>query len=116
MFKTRQQMFNLEIQHEGATVRVFLTGELDLSTAPDVLAQIQGLSSGGLPDLVIDLSALDFIDSAGLYVFITLHKRARAEATKFVLASPRAQFLRLTEVAGLQDYFDFDDSTPNPYA
>jgi anti-sigma B factor antagonist len=103
-------MFSLEIQHEGATFRLLLSGELDLSTAPELLAQIQGLASRGLPDLVLDLSELNFVDSAGLYVFITLQKRARAEQTKFVLVSPRLQFVRLTELAGLRDYFDFDDS------
>jgi anti-sigma B factor antagonist len=110
MPSTREQKFNLEIQHEGATVRVLLSGELDLSTAPELLAQIYGLSSRGLPDLVLDVSELDFIDSAGLYVFITLHKRARAKGTRFVIASPRLQFVRLTQLAGLQNYFDFDDS------
>jgi anti-anti-sigma regulatory factor len=47
-------------------------------------------------------------------VLVTMHKRAREEKTRFVLASPLPQFLNLIQVAGLNDYFDLDGSASTP--
>jgi anti-sigma B factor antagonist len=98
----------------GESVRIFLSGELDMSTGPDLLAQLQESHAHGASDITVDLSELDFVDSTGLCVLVTMHKRAREEKTRFVLASPLPQFLNLIRVAGLDDYFDLDGSASTP--
>jgi anti-sigma B factor antagonist len=98
-------------QDEGSeNVRIFLSGELDVSTDPDLLAQLQESHAHGVTEITVDLSELEFVDSTGLSVLVTMHKRARDEKTRFVLASPLPQFLNLIQVAGLNDYFDLDGS------
>lgn len=101
-----------EQDDEGEQVRIFLTGELDVSTAPDLLAELQAAHAQRASVITLDLSKLDFIDSSGLSVLVTMHKRTSEEDTRFVLASPSPVFLKVAEVAGLHDFFDIDDSVP----
>jgi anti-sigma B factor antagonist len=94
----------------GERVRILLSGELDVSTDPELLARLQESHARGVSEITVDLSELEFVDSTGLSVLVTMQKRARDEKTRFVLASPSPQFLNLIRVAGLTDYFDLDDS------
>jgi anti-sigma B factor antagonist len=60
---------------------VTLSGQMTLGTSLKVAdSQIQGLITDGVTKLVIDLSAVDYMDSAGLgmlvYVFGTLREKA----------------------------------------
>jgi anti-sigma B factor antagonist len=98
----------------GETVRIFLRGELDVSTSPDLLAQLQESHALGASEVIVDLSELDFIDSTGLSVLVTMRNRARDEKTRFAVTSPSERFLSVVRVAGLNDFFDFDDSAPIP--
>src|SRR5256885_4497130 len=66
----------IERIEEGQRLRLALTGELDLYTAPafdDALVEAEGES---WPLLVIDLSSLEFLDSAGLRLVVRSHARA----------------------------------------
>ncbi len=63
-----------------ATAVITLSGQMTLGTSLKVAdSQIQGLISGGVTKLVIDLAAVDYMDSAGLgllvYVFGTLREK-----------------------------------------
>jgi anti-sigma B factor antagonist len=103
----------VEQDEGGENVRIFLSGELDVSTDPDLLAQLQESHARGVSAITVDLSGPEFVDSTGLSLLVTMHKRAQDEKTRFVLASPAPQFLNLIRVAGLNDYFDLDGSASN---
>jgi anti-sigma B factor antagonist len=104
----------VEQDERRQNVRIFLSGELDVSTDPDLLAQLQESHAQGVSEITVDLSELEFVDSTGLSVLVTMHKRAQDEKTRFVLTSPLPQFLNLIQVAGLHDYFDLDGSASTP--
>lgn len=59
-------------------------------------------------DVVIDMSAVTFMDSSGLRLLIDLRQRTEAAPHDLVLRSPSAAVLRLLEVAGLDDHFTLD--------
>ena len=98
----------VEQDEKGETLRIFLQGELDVSTSPDLLAQLHASHAQGATEITLDLSELDFIDSTGLSVLVSMQKRALSDKTKFVLTSPTPNFLRLVEVTGLTDFFGLD--------
>jgi anti-anti-sigma factor len=71
---------------------VAATGDLDLSTAPDLeraLASVQ--AKGG--HAVLDLRGVAFMDSSGLRVILAADARARSSGSRFVLVqgSPTVQ-------------------------
>lgn len=88
-----------EIADDAPVLR--LIGELDAEDAPAVrhLLAEQILTGGG--SLVLDLSELTFIDSAGLAALIAAHKGTRSAGTSLVLAQPSAAVRKVLSLTGL---------------
>jgi len=81
--------------------RLSLHGELDAATAPSLEAAI-GLSAGdGAEQVVIDCSSLDFIDSSGLSVLVSNHKRLADRGLELVIEAAPPGARRLFEIAGI---------------
>ena len=76
-----------------------LKGELDLATAP-VLEDILDGALDGDRDLVVDLSALTFMDAAGLRAFAKAASGLRGRA-KMVLRSPSGVVRRVLELSDM---------------
>lgn len=66
---------SISVDHATSPPVVSLTGELDLSTAPQLIEGVDRLSDDGHPAVTLDLAALSFIDSSGLKAFAALGQR-----------------------------------------
>lgn len=62
-------------QRTGTSLRLSLSGEIDLSNAADVENQILDHTTNQLSDVLVDLSGLTYLDSAGLKILFTLVTR-----------------------------------------
>ena len=81
--------------------RCAATGEVDCTTAPHLQERVERLLDDGAREVVIDLTAVTFLDSAGLCALATLHRRATAGGVRLrVLAATRA-VIRPMEITGL---------------
>jgi anti-anti-sigma factor len=100
---------------QGPQTLVILSGELDLSSAPplrELLSRV--LDDDRLHRLVVDLSDLLYLDSTGLSVFVTAHKRASACGIEFCLANPNPSAGQLFKVTALDQVFEIVDSAQAP--
>jgi anti-anti-sigma factor len=88
--------FQLRTDPEGV---VWLSGELDMSNTDSFLQQTMG-SLDGQPTAVLDLSALQFVDSTAIRAFLRL---ASDRAEGVVLRDPRPNVRRVLEVAGIDE-------------
>jgi anti-sigma B factor antagonist len=71
----------------GDTVVLVVVGELDLAGAPTVRQHL-ALAQESMPArLVVDLSGVGHLDSAGVGVLVDAHRRALAHGTAFVVAA-----------------------------
>ena len=70
--------FALHADRAGPVATVAVVGELDVATAPDLIAAIGALEPG-YEELVIDLSACSFFASSGISVLLDENARATAE-------------------------------------
>jgi anti-sigma B factor antagonist len=81
---------------------ITVSGSLTLGTSLKVLdSQIQNLIDGGLLHLVLDISAVDYVDSAGLGLLIHTYGRLNEKKGTIALngVQPRvADLLRLTKL------------------
>ena len=67
---------SMTVGHDSAdTARIALFGEIDMANADEVEQQILGTIGNQLTAVTIDLSGLEYIDSAGLRVLFTLGSR-----------------------------------------
>jgi anti-anti-sigma factor len=85
--------------HSGNTV-LRVAGELDLETAPQLLAEADPHLDGP-GGLIVDLSRLAFIDSSGLSALIRLNKRMSGTGRTFVIISPPPGVAKAFEITGL---------------
>ena len=79
----------LKTSVRGGHVVVALRGDLDIAGAADAEAAITGLMARG-QILIIDLSALDFIDCSSLGALLRVRGLARRGGGDTVLAAPAA--------------------------
>jgi anti-sigma B factor antagonist len=85
----------------GRTVRVIAAGEIDSSSSPVFERHLDGVLECRPDELVIDLCAVTFLDSAGLCVLASAHRRSREQEIPMrVLASSRA-VVRPLQITGL---------------
>lgn len=78
-----------------------LSGELDLATAEDLLIAFRSVSDGEGSEVILDLSELEFIDSTGIYAFVTIAKEASPRGV--VLRSPRRPVRKVIDLIRLED-------------
>ena len=84
---------------------------LDCRSASDVRGQALR-AVDGRRDVVIDLSALAFVDSAGMGVLVTLYKRLTARGRRVVLAAAQPYVLRVMRVIRLDGIFEVFTDVP----
>jgi anti-sigma B factor antagonist len=95
-------------EHDGAVV-VELAGELDLYNANSVRETLLAQAERAPERLVVDLSAVTFIDSTGIGVLIEARARL-ANRQAFMLASPGLETRRALEISGLNRHFAVHDT------
>ncbi len=94
-------LVTLAVSGAAARPQLGVTGEVDSTTAPHVQERIEQLLDDGAREVTIDLTAVTFLDSAGLCALATMHRRASADGVRLrVLAASRA-VVRPMQITGL---------------
>ncbi len=111
------QRFVVEVQRQEAVAIVRPRGELDLDTVETLRATLDGIGSG--ERLVLDLRGLSFMDSTGLHLLVTLHRRAQRDGWHLTLVAPAAPVDRAIQLCGLDQELPFVaavDAEPGEWA
>jgi anti-anti-sigma factor len=96
-----QTEFRIDVKDEPGGTVLELFGELDVASSPALEAELARVSDAKL--LVIDLRALDFIDSTGLGVLVRTHHHAKEHGQEFALVKGAGQVERLLGLTGLSE-------------
>ena len=80
-------------------------GEIDVATAPRLREQLIKLVNDQRFMIVVDLGAVDFIDSTGLGVLIGALKRVRTHDGALVLVCTEPRIVKVFEITGLNQVF-----------
>ena len=91
-------------QVEGATI-IVVGGEIDVYTAPRLRDKITELVAGGVHTLVIDMEAVEFLDSTGLGVLVGGLKKVRAHGGSLQLICTQERLLKIFRITGLAKVF-----------
>jgi anti-sigma B factor antagonist len=65
-----------------------LVGEIDMSNAEDLGATVIGATPNEAAGVVLDLSAVDYLDSAGIYVVFGMRASLQARGQSLILVIP----------------------------
>jgi anti-sigma B factor antagonist len=99
-------MYSVELstrEWDGHVV-VALDGELDLVDAAEVAAALVTVTASE-PEIIMDLAALEFIDSSGVAALVRGRAHARQAGGDLLLAAPQQPVLRVLAITGLIDNF-----------
>jgi anti-anti-sigma factor len=99
---------------DGATV-LTVSGEVDLATAPALEAAIEGILGGKPAALIIDLTAVSFLASAGMAALVGAHQRAGASTAIAVVADGPATSRQL-KMTSLDQVFALHSTLDNALA
>jgi anti-sigma B factor antagonist len=88
-----------EVSREDGTAVIRLSGELDMVSVETVRSVIEGSLASPANRLVFEVSALDFMDSSGIALLISMTRKAEAVEVR----NPTAIVRRIIELTGLTD-------------
>ncbi|QIK74622.1 STAS domain-containing protein [Nocardioides piscis] len=100
----------LATREEDGRAVVAVGGEIDVYTAPKLRDQITELVSNGSYNIVIDLEAVEFLDSTGLGVLVGGLKKVRAHDGSLELICSQERLLKIFRITGLAKVFVIHDS------
>ena len=107
----------LEIQSNvnGRTLTLYAIGKLNTTTSPELEACINDQFRSTLPldTLVLDLSRLTYLSSAGLRVLMSAHKtimKQRYGTRSFIIQNPSAFCMQVFETVGVDALFKIRNS------
>lgn len=86
---------------DDGVVTVLLNGSIDVATAPQLRDLAVQLIADGHHRLLLEMSAVDFIDSIGLGVFVGVVHRLRPFDGSLAVASPSPQARKVFEITQL---------------
>lgn len=101
--------FRITCERTGTTVRVIVTGELDLVTSPRLREHLSAQFADHAEIVVLDLAEVSFIDSSGLHVLLDVTAQDRDR----LRVIPNPGLLNLLEITGLHDHLPIIDSASN---
>jgi anti-sigma B factor antagonist len=100
---------------EGVAV-VAVEGEIDVYTAPRLRDKISDLVGNGCYQLVVDLEAVEFLDSTGLGVLVGGLKKVRAHGGTLHLVCTQERLLKIFRITGLAKVFAIHDDVASAVA
>lgn len=84
---------------------ITITERIDGSTAPEVENVLESLQRRGRYKLVIDMSQLGYISSAGYRVLLSAQRNCKRYSGEVILAGVPKQILQALDISGFTDYF-----------
>jgi anti-sigma B factor antagonist len=88
-----------EILRDGHKTIVCLAGDLDFATVAEVMPVMEEECARSPGQLVLDLSRVEFLDSSGISLLVTVHKRLAADGCSLIVTNPSPAASRVLEVA-----------------
>ena len=95
----------LDVSERDGYAVLTVRGEVDVYTAPKFREQLIELVAQGKQRIVVDLDAVDFLDSTGLGVLVGGLKRLRSHDGDLLLVCNQSRIRKVFEITGLTKVF-----------
>ena len=110
MAERSDRSLELEAQQRGAASVVYVRGSAGMSEAEKLRGALETLTRQKASPIVLELTDMDFICSAGLGAIIYGHLKCRHYQGQIKLVSPRPAVRELLETTRLTKLFTLYDS------
>lgn len=91
---------------------ITVSGRIDSSNASELDSALSGLTENGRHNIVLDLSGIEYMSSAGLRAIVGSYRECRTHGGDVRIANPSDRAREVFDLAGLTAIFSiYDDST-----
>lgn len=94
---------------DGDDYCLALYGELDIACADAVEQEVERVEESGAAAVVVDLSGLEFMDSMGIRVLLTLHARSQRDGGRLGLLRGQPSVQQVLRITGVEPMLPFLD-------
>ncbi|MEB3369258.1 STAS domain-containing protein [Saccharopolyspora mangrovi] len=101
-----QAPFSAVTEWSGRTLFVTATGEVELINAPQLESVLDQAAEDRPNVLVLDITAVTFLSSAGLAVLVRTHRNAEAAGIRFGVVADNPATRRPIQLMGLDQEFE----------
>jgi len=98
----------IKIQIADTEVNAQLIGRLDTAATQQAAADMEPLMDNADKTIIIDCSALEFISSSGLRLFLSLRKQTIAKGGKVVIKGMTPEVKQVFSITGFFSLFSFE--------
>jgi anti-sigma B factor antagonist len=107
-------VLSIQGHREADRCRLLLTGELDVASAHELVGRARELCAQGTRQLVVDLTLVEFIDSAGLSAILEVRTLCKEHVCELRLTPGTRPVQRLFEITRVIDKLPFEESRWTP--
>ena len=90
---------NLKLINRGNEGEVLMAGRLDTNTAPETETMLSELTDR-FDTLILDMTGLDYVSSAGLRVLKIVHVKMKKKEGKLLLRNVKPMIMEVFEMTG----------------
>ena len=91
---------------EGSILTLSVSGRLETITAPQLDAEVQALPED-VAELVMEISSLEYVSSAGLRVFLMAHKKMKSRGGAMKISGANASVKKVFDITGFSPILNF---------
>lgn len=99
----------LQIESNEKTLIGTLSGRLDTAASAQFAKDMEPLVENADKKIILDCSALEFISSSGLRLFLTIRKASIARGGDVILRHISAEIKQVFTITGFVSLFKFED-------
>jgi anti-anti-sigma factor len=112
--QSKPMAFTADLETTDNIAKIMLTGELDASTAPTFKTAIEQAAAANPKRLILEMSGLDYMASAGLRVLIFAKQKMGADADIYVVGTQEMVLDTLEKTGFIDSVIAVDDLSGVP--
>jgi len=97
---------NIEIKESNAQVNVIVNGDIEMMTIKEFKEKLFDLGQNVDKDVELDLSNVDYIDSSGVGLLISLMKLQKKKGKNLKISKVSSQVMNVLQLSSLSDVFN----------
>ena len=99
-------VFQIGVECSRVQLVLSISGELDLATSPLLQEHLLEAAQANVSEVVVDLKHSTYMDSVGLGVLVSAHKRLATGGGELIIRSSPSRSSNLFKAAGLSSYLN----------
>lgn len=104
---------SIKIKYEESYVIVLPDEEIEVYNISEIKEVLFDIIEKGNRYLVMDMSKVEYIDSSGLGVLVSVLKKVKHAEGKLVLVSPKSSVKQILNLTNLDKVFNIQDTLQN---